>query len=117
MSTTVTLARHRTLAPAPARPHGATRRSPAAAPTPSPAATPTTSPTGSRVIALHRPRVTRLLQALAAKWLDWRRAVQRRREERLLAALPDHVLRDMGLGHLVRQAPPLPWPDMDRIRW
>ena len=101
MSTTAALARHRTHAPVPARPEGAMR----------------TSPTTSRVIALRRPAVVPLLQALAAKWLDWRTAVRQRREERLLAALPRHVLRDVGLAHLADESPRLPWPDMDRVRW
>ena len=68
-------------------------------------------------IALHRPLWARLAQALAAAWVNVRAAARKRREERLLAALPRHILRDVGLAHLVPESPRVPWPDLDRARW
>ncbi len=72
---------------------------------------------GPRVIALRRPRWTRLMQSFATAWTEWRAAAQRRRDERLIAALPRHVLCDVGLGHLAPDRLQLPWPEIERARW
>ncbi len=68
------------------------------------------------VIALHRPLWVRLAQATVAAWREQRLAAQRRRDERALATLPHHVLRDAGLAHLVPEQAGLRWSDYERAR-
>jgi hypothetical protein len=70
-----------------------------------------------RIIPLHRPSWARLVLALATAWADWRATAVRRRDERLIAALPRHVLCDVGLAHLAAESPRPPWSDLERARW
>lgn len=76
-----------------------------------PAAVPARAAT-ARHIASHGALAARAWRQLLKAWQQWRAQVHARRQRRALAALPAHVLRDLGLWELARLGERSNWSEL-----